>query len=56
MQFLGRDPGPRHFYLSLIKSGVRVAGCLYAALSGSIAVLAWTLLLAELIGIAEEME
>jgi len=50
-----KDPSKKHFYLSLIKSGVRLGGCLWAAATGSVVALALFLAIAEFIGIAEEL-
>ena len=55
MQFLGRDPGRRHFVLSLWKSAIRIVGCFFGVF-GMIEVFAGSFLLAEIIGIAEEIE
>jgi hypothetical protein len=52
---VAKDPGQQHFYLSLIKSVVRLLGCLIAAYTGSVLVLAGFLAVAEFIGIAEEL-
>ena len=51
----GRDPGKGHFYVSLIKSGLRLAGCLIAAYTGSIVALALFFAVAEFLGIVEEV-
>jgi len=45
----------KHFYLSLVKSAVRLAGCLWAAGTGSVVVLALFFAIAEFIGIWEEL-
>jgi hypothetical protein len=50
-----KDPGKGHFYVSLIKSGVRLAGCLVTAYTGSVITLAIFFAIAEFIGIAEEI-
>jgi len=50
-----RDPGKGHFYVSLIKSGLRLAGCLIAAYTGSVVTLALFFAGAEFLGIAEEI-
>tara|TARA_B100000575_G_C23034706_1_gene595631 strand:+ start:733 stop:900 length:168 start_codon:yes stop_codon:yes gene_type:complete len=50
-----KDPGKAHFYISLVKSSLRIAGCLVAAYSGSVIALAFFLGLAEVLGIAEEI-
>jgi len=50
-----KDPGKGHFYVSLIKSAVRLIGCLVAAYTGSVITLAVFLAVAEFIGIIEEI-
>ena len=58
MSVATKDPGKKHFYLSLIKSAVRIGACAFCAVYTfdlGLAVLAWGLLAAELIGIAEEL-
>ena len=53
-----KDPGKRHFYLSLLKSAVRIGACCFCAINPTtlgIAVMAWGLVVAEMIGIAEEL-
>lgn len=50
-----KDLSNKHFYLSLIKSAVRLIGCLAAAGTGSVVLLALFLAIAEFIGIWEEM-
>ena len=55
---VGKDPGRRHFYLSLAKSALRIGACAFAAVYTfdlAIAVLAWGFLAAEMVGIAEEL-
>ena len=49
------DPSKKHFYLSLIKSAVRLIGCLAAAVTSSVVLLALFLAIAEFIGIWEEL-
>ena len=49
------DVSKKHFYISLVKSGVRIAGCVVALATGSWAWLAGGFLVAELLGIAEEL-
>jgi hypothetical protein len=49
------DPSKKHFYLSLVKSAVRLIGCLAAAGTGSVVLLALFLAIAEFIGIWEEL-
>ena len=43
-----------HYYISLVKSGIRIAGCIGAVVLQSITLLA-VLLLAEILGILEEV-
>lgn len=50
-----KDPSKKHFYISLVKSAIRIAGCVVALFTGSIFWLATGLLVAELLGIAEEL-
>ncbi len=53
-----KDPGKRHFYLSLVKSVLRIGACVFACFYSqdlSIQVLSGGLLIAELVGIAEEL-
>lgn len=50
-----KDPSRKHFYISLVKSATRIAGCVIALTTGSIVWLAGCLLAAELLGIAEEL-
>jgi len=50
-----KDPGQKHFYISLVKSGVRILGCVVALFTGSFIWLASGFLLAEILGIAEEL-
>ena len=51
----GKDPGKGHFYVSLIKSGLRLIGCLVAAYTSSVVLLALFLGAAEILGVAEEL-
>lgn len=55
MEIATKDPGKKHFYLSLVKSAVRLAGCLGAAATGSVVLLALFFAVAEFIGIWEEL-
>ena len=56
MQFLGRDPGEKHFAISLIKSSIRLLGCVLSIAFQSVSILAVSFLVAELFGIYEEIE
>ena len=49
------DPSKKHFYISLVKSALRIIGCVAVLLGGGIIYLESAFLLAELLGIAEEM-
>lgn len=49
------DPSKKHFYLSIVKSAVRLIGCLAAAGTGSVVLLALFFAIAEFIGIWEEL-
>ena len=50
-----KDPSKKHFYISLVKSAIRIAGCVVALATGSWGWLAAGLLVAEILGIAEEL-
>jgi len=54
-----KDPGKGHFYVSLVKSVLRIGAgvCLYLALPGNLLVMSTAVLLiiAELLGIFEEL-
>lgn len=56
MQFLARDPGRRHFVVSILKSGVRILGCVLGVTLQSISIMAIFFLVAEVLGIIEEIE
>tara|TARA_X000001036_G_scaffold4989_1_gene4497 strand:- start:1177 stop:1368 length:192 start_codon:yes stop_codon:yes gene_type:complete len=49
------DVSKKHFYISMIKSVVRIAGCGVCLFTGSVIWLASGFLVAELLGIAEEI-
>ena len=49
------DVSKKHFYISLVKSAVRIIGCAVALATGSIFWLAGCFLAAELLGIVEEL-
>ena len=58
MTIATKDPGKRHFYLSLVKSVLRIGACVFAYFYSHdlpIQVLSGGLLVAELVGIAEEL-
>jgi len=55
MEVSNKDPGKFHFYVSLAKSAVRIAGCVAALAGFGITWLALAFLVAELLGIAEEL-
>lgn len=55
MNIQPKDPSKKHFYISLVKSAIRIAGCVVALLTGSVMWLAGGFLIAELLGIAEEL-
>lgn len=50
-----KDPSPKHFYISLVKSGLRLVGCLIAAYTSSVVALAFFFAVAEFLGIMEEL-
>ena len=52
---VGRDPRDTHFIISMVKSGVRLVGCFAAIAMQSVTVLALSFLLAEILGIYEEL-
>jgi len=50
------QPDPRlHQIISFAKSGIRIAGCIVAFMTGSVMILAGSLLVAELVGVYEEL-
>ena len=49
------DPSKKHFYISLVKSATRIAGCVIALATGAWGGLALGLLVAEVLGIVEEL-
>jgi|TARA_B100001094_G_scaffold36260_1_gene30391 hypothetical protein len=49
------DVSKKHFYISMIKSGVRILGCGVCLFTGNVIWLASGFLVAELLGIAEEL-
>ncbi len=49
-----KDPGKAHFYISLVKSFIRIIGCGFL-MSGNLLVAGFLLLSAEILGIAEEI-
>ena len=49
-------PDPeKHRFISFIKSGIRVSACALAVIFGSVVILAVGLLVAELVGVYEEL-
>ena len=50
-----KDPSKKHFYISLVKSALRILGCVAVLRGGGIIYLAGAFLLAEILGIAEEL-
>jgi|TARA_R110001606_G_scaffold367705_1_gene523279 hypothetical protein len=53
---VGKDPGQKHFILSMAKSGLRIAGCVGVLLQVvPVSVFIGAFLVAEIIGIAEEL-
>ena len=50
-----KDVSKKHFYISLVKSACRIAGCVAVLGGAGIMWLAGAFLLAELLGIAEEL-
>lgn len=51
------DVSKKHFYLSMIKSAIRLGGCMVLALSGDVVIATFAVMfaIAEFIGIAEEL-
>lgn len=49
------DVSKKHFYISMVKSAVRIAGCAITLYTGSVFWLASGFLAAEFLGIAEEL-
>jgi len=54
MKIANKDPGKFHFYVSLVKSGVRIAAGI-ALITGSIVGAGLLLIVAEILGIVEEL-
>ena len=53
---INKDPGNKHFYYSMVKSGFRIAGCVGVLLQVvPVSVFIGAFLVAEIIGIAEEL-
>ena len=55
LSIAAKDPGKKHFYISMIKSGVRILGCVAALAGFGITWLALAFLVAEVLGIVEEL-
>ena len=49
-----KDPSKGHFYVSLVKSVIRIAAGITLILAG-LSIVGWLLIAAELLGILEEM-
>lgn len=51
------DVSKKHFYLSMVKSAIRLGGCMVLALSGDLVIATFAVMfaIAEFIGIAEEL-
>ena len=49
------DVSKKHFYISMVKSAVRIAGCILTLYTGHVFWLASGFLVAEFLGIAEEL-
>ena len=52
---VGKDPRDTHFIVSLIKSTVRLLGCFLGIAFQSITAMAFLFLIAEILGIYEEL-
>ena len=55
LSIAAKDPGKKHFYISLVKSALRIIGCAAVLTGAGIMWLAVAFLVAELLGIAEEI-
>ena len=49
------DPSKKHFQISMVKSTIRIVGCLFALFTADVIWLASGFLVGELLGIAEEL-
>lgn len=45
----------KHRLISFLKSAIRIGGCIVAAIAGSVWILAVSLLVAEIVGVYEEL-
>lgn len=52
---VGKDPGNMHYKISMVKSAIRILGCIGAWVYLSVPILAISFLIAELLGILEEI-
>ena len=50
-----KDPSKKHFYISMVKSGLRLAGCAVAFATGAIGWFVILFAIAEVLGIVEEL-
>lgn len=50
-----KDPSKKHFYISILKSVIRIYGCLALLIGQCINQFAAAFLIAELLGVAEEL-
>jgi hypothetical protein len=55
MMPVGKDPSDRHFIISLAKSATRLLGCVLGIAFQSVSILAVSFIVAELLGIYEEL-
>jgi hypothetical protein len=51
---INKDPGKKHFYFRMLKSGMRIAGCVGFMAGMSFGVFVMAFLVAEVVGIVEE--
>jgi hypothetical protein len=51
----GKDPSNKHFAISIAKSAVRFVGCFLAIALDSVAAMALFFLVAEILGVYEEL-
>ena len=55
MKIANKDPGKFHFYVSLAKSIFRITGCIAVLGGAGVFYLAASFLVAELLGVVEEL-
>lgn len=55
MDIQPKDTSRGHFYVSIAKSSLRMAGCIGSLINGTVTPLAVAFLFAEVLGVIEEM-